>query len=174
LDRPVSQTQPTHRRASAGLIAGRIEDGVAQSGAASSIWVLIDILKSHDVSGSRIRRLVPGRRAIGSLDITKKPERLSLLIVSTGKPDRRTVMKSSAALAVALLSIPAVALAQTGTKAPAPAPGQSEYAPGQRAKGPGDAKDFAPGQRMHKKDVKSQPGASEYAPGNLPNKDVKK
>lgn len=75
-------------------------------------------------------------------------------------------------LAVALLGIPAVAMAQT--KAPAPGPGQSEWAPGQRAKGPGDAKDFAPGQRMHKKDVKGQPGASEYAPGHLPNKDVKK
>ena len=45
---------------------------------------------------------------------------------------------------------------------------------GPACKGPGDAKDFAPGQRMQKKDVKSQPGASEYAPGNLPNKDVKK
>lgn len=75
-------------------------------------------------------------------------------------------------LVVALLGIPAVAMAQT--KAPAPGPGQSEWAPGQRAKGPGDAKDFAPGQRMHKKDVKGQPGASEYAPGHLPNKDVKK
>jgi hypothetical protein len=37
-----------------------------------------------------------------------------------------------------------------------------------------NAKDFAPGQRMQEKDVKSQPGASEYAPGNLPNRDVKK
>lgn len=55
-------------------------------------------------------------------------------------------------------------------------PGQSEYAPGQRAQQPGakDAKDYAPGQRMHTKDVKSQPGASEYAPGHLPNKDVKR
>ncbi len=77
-------------------------------------------------------------------------------------------------LAVALLGIPTIAIAQTGTKAPAPGPGQSEWAPGQRAKGPGDAKDFAPGQRMNKKDVKGQPGASEYAPGHLPNKDVKK
>ena len=42
------------------------------------------------------------------------------------------------------------------------------------AKVPGDAKHFAPGQRMHSKDVKSQPGASEYAPGHLPNKDVNK
>ncbi len=81
---------------------------------------------------------------------------------------------SGTVLAVALLSVPTIALAQTGTKAPAPAPGQSEWAPGQRAKGPGDAKDFAPGQRMQDKDVKGQPGASEYAPGHLPNKDVKK
>ena len=79
---------------------------------------------------------------------------------------------SRSVLALSMLAIPAVAMAQT--KAPAPGPGQSEWAPGQRAKGPGDAKDFAPGQRMHKKDVKSQPGASEYAPGHLPNKDVKK
>ena len=79
---------------------------------------------------------------------------------------------SRSVLAVAMLAIPAAAMAQT--KAPAPGPGQSEWAPGQRAKGPGDAKDFAPGQRMHKKDVKSQPGASEYAPGHLPNKDVKR
>ena len=76
-------------------------------------------------------------------------------------------------LAIAFLAIPTIAMAQSG-KAPAPGPGQSEWAPGQRAKGPGDAKDFAPGQRMHKKDVKGQPGASEYAPGHLPNKDVKR
>jgi hypothetical protein len=81
---------------------------------------------------------------------------------------------SRSVVAIALLGIPTIAMAQGGTKAPAPGPGQSEWAPGQRAKGPGDAKDFAPGQRMHKKDVKSQPGASEYAPGHLPNKDVKK
>ena len=77
-------------------------------------------------------------------------------------------------LIVALLGIPTVAMAQTGTRTPAPALGQSEWAPGHRAKGPGVAKDYAPGQRMHRKDVKSQPGASEYAPGHLPNKDVKR
>ena len=79
---------------------------------------------------------------------------------------------SRSELVLSMLAIPAAAMAQT--KAPAPGPGQSEWAPGQRAKGPGDAKDFAPGQRMHKKDVKGQPGASEYAPGHLPNKDVKR
>ena len=78
------------------------------------------------------------------------------------------------ALAVALLGLPTVAMAQKSGSTPAPAPGQSEWAPGQRAKGPGDAKDFAPGQRKQTKDVKGQPGASEYAPGHLPNKDVKK
>jgi hypothetical protein len=78
------------------------------------------------------------------------------------------------ALVVALLGFPTIAMSQTGTKAPAPGPGQSEWAPGQRAKSPGDAKNFAPGQRMQEKNVKSQPGASEYAPGHLPNKDVKK
>ena len=43
--------------------------------------------------------------------------------------------------------------------------GQSEWAPGQRAKGPGDAKDFAPGQRMHKKDVKGHPRCSPICAG---------
>lgn len=75
--------------------------------------------------------------------------------------------------AVALLGIPTIAMAQSG-RAPAPAPGQSEWAPGHRAKAPGDAKRFAPGQRMHSRDVKSSPGASEYAPGHLPNKDVRR
>ena len=76
-------------------------------------------------------------------------------------------------LAAALLSLPTVATAQRGS-APAPGPGQSEWAPGQRATSPGGAKQFAPGQRMQKKDVKAQPGASEYAPGHLPNKDVRR
>jgi hypothetical protein len=76
-------------------------------------------------------------------------------------------------LIIALLAIPAAATAQTN-RAPAPGPGQSEWAPGQRAKGPGNAKDYAPGQRMHRKDVRGQPGASEYAPGHLPNKDVRR
>lgn len=81
---------------------------------------------------------------------------------------------SRSVLVIALLGVPTIAMAQGGTRAPAPGPGQSEWSPGHRAKGPGDAKDFAPGQRMHRKDVKSQPGASEYAPGRLPNKDVKR
>jgi hypothetical protein len=83
-------------------------------------------------------------------------------------------MKTVTALALAaLLVVPATAMAQKSNTLPNQ-PGQSEFAPGQRAKGPGDAKDFAPGQRMQKKDVKGQPGASEYAPGHLPNKDVKR
>jgi hypothetical protein len=81
---------------------------------------------------------------------------------------------SRTAITIAILGVPVVAMAQGGTKAPAPGPGQSEWSPGHRAKGPGTAKDFAPGQRMNKRDVKSQPGASEYAPGHLPNKDVRK
>ena len=84
-------------------------------------------------------------------------------------------MKSVKILAVAtLLVVPTIAMAQKTTTTPAPGPGQSEWAPGQRATSPGGAKKFAPGQRMHQKDVKSQPGASEYAPGHLPNKDVKR
>ena len=78
-------------------------------------------------------------------------------------------------LAAAFLAVPAVAMAQSGFTTPKPGPGQSEWAPGQRAKtGKFDAKDYAPGQRMHRKDVKGQPGASEYAPGRLPNKDVRR
>ena len=79
---------------------------------------------------------------------------------------------TSLALA-ALLAVPTVAVAQKSNTLPNQ-PGQSEFAPGQRAKHPGEAKKFAPGQRMHSKDVKSQPGASEYAPGHLPNKDVRR
>ena len=83
-------------------------------------------------------------------------------------------MKSLQTLAIAaLLVVPTMAMAQKSNTLPNQ-PGQSEFAPGQRAKAPGDAKKYAPGQRMHSKDVKSQPGASEYAPGHLPNKDVKR
>ena len=73
----------------------------------------------------------------------------------------------------ALLAVPTTAMAQKSNTLPNQ-PGQSEFAPGQRATSPGGAKKFAPGQRMHQRDVKSQPGASEYAPGHLPNKDVKR
>jgi hypothetical protein len=55
-------------------------------------------------------------------------------------------MKLATCLVATALILPGLALAQTCN--PAPAPGQSEYAPGHRAKGPGDANDFAPGQRM--------------------------
>ena len=83
-------------------------------------------------------------------------------------------MKSVKIFAVAaLLVVPTIAMAQKTNTLPNQ-PGQSEFAPGQRATSPGGAKKFAPGQRMHQKDVKSQPGASEYAPGHLPNKDVKR
>jgi hypothetical protein len=66
--------------------------------------------------------------------------------------------------ATAILAIPAAAVAQT-TRTPVTGPGQSEFAPGHQ---PGPAKKSAPGQRMHKQDVKGQPGASEYAPGHQP------
>ena len=79
---------------------------------------------------------------------------------------------TSIALA-ALIVAPATAMAQKSNTLPNH-PGQSEFAPGQRAKHPGEAKKFAPGQRMHTKDVKSMPGASEYAPGHLPNSAVKR
>ena len=81
-------------------------------------------------------------------------------------------MRSLITLTLATALFAAPAFAQTGSKMSGP--GQSEFAPGQRAQQRGVAKDYAPGQRMHKKDVKSQPGASEYAPGHLPNKDVKR
>ena len=84
-------------------------------------------------------------------------------------------MKLATSLALAtLLVVPATAMAQSRMTTPAPGPGQSEWSPGHRATSPGGATKYAPGQRMHTKDVKSQPGASEYAPGHLPNKDVKR
>jgi hypothetical protein len=84
-------------------------------------------------------------------------------------------MKLVTSVAIAaLLAVPATAMAQSRMTTPAPGPGQSEWAPGQRAKAPGEAKKFAPGQRMHSQDVKGKPGASEFAPGHLPNKDVKR
>ena len=83
-------------------------------------------------------------------------------------------MKLATVIALAaLLAVPATAMAQKGTTLPNQ-PGQSEFAPGQRQTSPGGATKYAPGQRMHTKDVKGQPGASEDAPGHLPNKDVKK
>jgi hypothetical protein len=62
--------------------------------------------------------------------------------------------------------LPLFAVAQP-KKSP-PEPGQSEYAPGQRADEPGEAKKYAPGQRRKKSDDKNYPGASEYAPGQQP------
>ena len=47
-------------------------------------------------------------------------------------------MKLATCLVATALILPGLAVAQT--RNPAPAPGQSEYAPGHRAKGPGDAK----------------------------------
>jgi Spy/CpxP family protein refolding chaperone len=83
-------------------------------------------------------------------------------------------MKTVTALTLAaLLAVPATAMAQKSNTLPNQ-PGQSEFAPGQRQTSPGGATKYAPGQRMHSRDVKSQPGASEYAPGHLPNKDVKR
>ena len=85
-------------------------------------------------------------------------------------------MKTVTALTLAaILAVPATAMAQKSNTLPNQ-PGRSEFAPGQRAQQPGGkaAKTYAPGQRMHSRDVKSQPGASEYAPGHLPNKDVKR
>jgi hypothetical protein len=68
----------------------------------------------------------------------------------------------------ALFGLPTVALAQVKNKQSGP--GQSEYAPGQRAQKPGDAKKYAPGQRMHRYNNPKYPGASEYAPGQQPRK----
>ena len=65
----------------------------------------------------------------------------------------------------AVLALPCGAMAQTKDK-----PGQSEYAPGQRATKPGEAKRYAPGQRMHHYNNPKSPGASEYAPGQQPRK----
>jgi hypothetical protein len=64
---------------------------------------------------------------------------------------------------VGILGVPMVS-AQTDTKQ-LKGPGQSEYAPGQRADQPGDAKTYAPGQMRKENDNTTSPGASEYAPG---------
>jgi len=47
---------------------------------------------------------------------------------------------------VMLVSLPMTVLAET-KQTPPPGPGQSEFAPGQKAKKPGEAKKFAPGQQ---------------------------
>jgi hypothetical protein len=84
-------------------------------------------------------------------------------------PGRSTTMELKmrllliAVVAAALAWAPTFAVAQM--KNPPKNPGQSEYAPGQRADQPGEAKKYAPGQRRHKKDNPKYPGASEYAPG---------
>jgi len=65
--------------------------------------------------------------------------------------------------AAAVLATPIVAVAQMKNQ-----PGQSEYAPGQRQKEPGDAKKYAPGQQEQRHDKDKQPGAKEYAPGRQP------
>jgi hypothetical protein len=60
---------------------------------------------------------------------------------------------------VMLVGLPMIALAET-KQSPPQAPGQSEYAPGQKATKPGEAKKYAPGQKATK------PGAAKkYAPG---------
>jgi len=63
----------------------------------------------------------------------------------------------------AVLALPQIAVAQMKDQ-----PGQSEYAPGQRATKPGDAKKYAPGQLERQKDKDGKPGAKEYAPGRQP------
>ena len=78
-------------------------------------------------------------------------------------------MKIVTSLALAaLLAAPTVAMAQKSTTKPLPnLPGQSEFAPGQRAKiQGGSATDYAPGQ-MKTRNVKK--GASSFAPGHQTN-----
>jgi hypothetical protein len=65
----------------------------------------------------------------------------------------------------AMLGLPSTASAQKQTT-PRDKPGHSESAPGQRADEPGEAKKFAPGQVMKKRDDPKSPGASEFAPGH--------
>jgi hypothetical protein len=71
------------------------------------------------------------------------------------------------ALTAALLAMPVAAFAESQTKI-TDKPGHSESAPGQRADEPGDAKNYAPGQQVKKKNDPNSPGASEYAPGHQP------
>ncbi len=86
-------------------------------------------------------------------------------------------MKRTAMLicTVALL-VPVASMAKDRSK-PQEKPGHSEYAPGQQADKPGEAKNNAPGQLRKQKDDPNSPGASEYAPGHQSDKqhsDVRK
>jgi hypothetical protein len=71
-----------------------------------------------------------------------------------------------AVFSAALCCMSLEAAAQKQTR-PADQPGHSESAPGQQARKPGGAKEYAPGQ-MRKEEDKKAPGASEYAPGQQP------
>lgn len=76
------------------------------------------------------------------------------------------MLRETAIALAASLALGGYAYAGAGEPTKSPS-GQSEYAPGQKAKEPnaGEAKDYAPGQQMKKEDNTSSPGASEYAPG---------
>jgi hypothetical protein len=67
------------------------------------------------------------------------------------------IIKAIAALGVVALASASLVQAQDKKQAE---PGASQYAPGHKAKKPGDAKKYAPGQRA------DEPGeAKKYAPG---------
>jgi hypothetical protein len=61
---------------------------------------------------------------------------------------------------IVLLNATSISLAETKQQPPAQGPGQSEYAPGQKASEPGQAKKYAPGQKD-----KTPGEAKKYAPG---------
>jgi hypothetical protein len=69
-------------------------------------------------------------------------------------------MHRALAAILILLNATTISLAETKQQAPPQAPGQSEYAPGQRASEPGQAKKYAPGQK-----AKTPGEAKKYAPG---------
>jgi hypothetical protein len=68
-------------------------------------------------------------------------------------------MQRTVAALIVLLGASTISVAET-KQAPPPGPGQSEYAPGQRATQPGQAKKYAPGQK-----AKNPGEAKKYAPG---------
>lgn len=69
-------------------------------------------------------------------------------------------MNRALAAILVLLGTTTMSIAETKKQPPPQGPGQSEYAPGQKASEPGQAKKYAPGQK-----AKTPGEAKKYAPG---------
>ena len=69
----------------------------------------------------------------------------------------------------AALALPQIAVAQKTNQPTQPnQPGHSESAPGQQQLKPGEARQYAPGQKEKLNDKDGKPGAKEWAPGHQP------